>query len=409
MNILITGANLINKGAQAMLFTTVDQLYELFPYCNIFYGTYRGDSVKNYKFGRMYWDPYIKEAFLSGDILGMKRIRQEIWNIGKYALKKSAEYNSIRETLDLIYKLDCMIDISGFALSDKFDYDYNVSYLNTIKVAKKLNIPIFLLPQSFGPFQYSKYYNEEKAKRLRADIADTMKYPALIFARERKSRDFLKELGINHAVLSDDLVLQSKEIRLNSIYKNPPIEDAIHIVEGKKVAIIPNIQITTRGFMEGLFHEYDETIKYLLDKNYYVYIIMHSGEDSGLCREMYQRYQSGGVCLIKKDLTCFEYSALIKNFDFVISSRFHAIVHALKECIPAIAIGWAVKYIELMERVGQNQYVFDITKKYQKGYLKKLAESLILNMEDSRKTIRDNLINIQDNNCFKMVFNILKQ
>ena len=49
----------------------------------------------------------------------------------------------------------------------------------------------------------------------------------------------------------------------------------------------------------------------------------------------------------------------LKQFQFIVASRFHAIVHAFKNGIPCIALGWATKYYDLMKQFGQEQYMLD--------------------------------------------------
>jgi len=50
---------------------------------------------------------------------------------------------------------------------------------------------------------------------------------------------------------------------------------------------------------------------------------------------------------------------VIKQFDFVIASRYHSIVHAYKNGVPALVIGWATKYSELLGNFGQLDYFSD--------------------------------------------------
>ena len=43
----------------------------------------------------------------------------------------------------------------------------------------------------------------------------------------------------------------------------------------------------------------------------------------------------------------------------MIGSRYHSLVHAYKNGVPVIAIGWAVKYDELLNEFDQSTYSFE--------------------------------------------------
>ena len=55
-----------------------------------------------------------------------------------------------------------------------------------------------------------------------------------------------------------------------------------------------------------------------------------------------------------------EFNELVQHFRYLVASRFHSIVHAYKNGIPCIALGWATKYHDLLKHFGQEQYVFDV-------------------------------------------------
>lgn len=405
MNFLITGANLINKGAQSMLFETVNQLKRRFQSCGVYYGTYRNDDISAFTFDKLYYDPYIKYAVINEKYFGTKRIKQEIKNTAKNILNKGRSYNSINKSLSMIRHIDYIIDISGFALSDRFDFNYNESYLDNIRIAQKLNIPIFLMPQSFGPFNYENKVSKEKAIWIRNEIEILLQYPRAIFVREKACKRFLEEIGIKNSILSNDIVIQSKNIDYRNIYMEAPKFRHLSFEDDrKKVAIIPNMQITTRGFRDRLFEQYSKAIKCLSENNYLICFMQHSGEDKHLCGELGRIYADNpAVMFINQDLNCFEYSEMIRQFDFVISSRFHATVHALKENVPTITVGWAVKYNELLENVGQERYALDITNDMPDNALEELIVDMSSFICENKKIICEKLNEIQSNSCFDIV------
>jgi len=54
------------------------------------------------------------------------------------------------------------------------------------------------------------------------------------------------------------------------------------------------------------------------------------------------------VAHIDKALTAAEVKSVIGNCDLLLSSRYHALIAALSQGIPAAAIGWSHKYEELL-------------------------------------------------------------
>ena len=69
-NILIVGANFNNKGAQAMLFVTVDEIRKRFPDAKIYFGGINKWKPNTYTFDQVYYRDYNKAiAMKSGQTL----------------------------------------------------------------------------------------------------------------------------------------------------------------------------------------------------------------------------------------------------------------------------------------------------------------------------------------------------
>lgn len=110
------------------------------------------------------------------------------------------------------------------------------------------------------------------------------------------------------------------------------------------------------------------------------------------------------VHLLENDFSCLQYDAFVKSFEFIICSRFHGIVHAYKNYIPAIALGWAVKYRELTENVGQSSYIFDITSNTcDKAGIIDAVRRMAENVNNEKEVIRKHVLNIQAENCFECI------
>ena len=139
-----------------------------------------------------------------------------------------------------------------------------------------------------------------------------------------------------------------------------------------------------------------------------VYISYYDLSDIKICHTIKSMFNSDNVVLLEDYFNCIEFSAILPNFDFIISSRFHSIVHAYKQLIPCLVIGWAVKYAELTDNLGQKAYMFDArTELDNQSILLKLDE-LIENLNTEKNTIKSRLEIIQQNSCFNRLWEYLE-
>ncbi|MCD7819638.1 MAG: polysaccharide pyruvyl transferase family protein [Lachnospiraceae bacterium] len=107
---------------------------------------------------------------------------------------------------------------------------------------------------------------------------------------------------------------------------------------------------------------------------------------------------------MENDFSCIEYDEFIKNFQFIICSRYHGIVHAYRNGVPAIVLGWAVKYKELTESVSQNQYMFDIVDGMIEDFkVKEMVDNMLTNYSEESQIIRGRVEEIQKDNCFEVL------
>jgi colanic acid/amylovoran biosynthesis protein len=110
------------------------------------------------------------------------------------------------------------------------------------------------------------------------------------------------------------------------------------------------------------------------------------------------------VSLVVDDMNCIQFDRLVKNFDFIIASRFHSIVHAYKNNVPCIAIGWATKYHELLQTFKQEKYIFDVRHNIDITGIKKSLNTMLERYQKESETIKFLLKEIQsDSNIFDII------
>lgn len=390
-NIIITGGELFNKGAQAMTFIAVDEMKKRFPDHQILVLSEMDlqrpkEEREQYAFKFMGWYP-----------LKFARCQNNPLLKAMCLLRNKKEFTEAEE----IYKnTDIMIDISGYALGSNWGIETCNHYLDHLEFAKAFQIPVYLMPQSFGPFDFSDAVGREVDRRI-AELLPTAK---VICAREREGYLALKEhYHLENVLLTNDLVVNNRGINLDNVFckkvsvKLPDIED-------KSVAVIPNqrnFAVADAAEVEAI---YLCIIQKLLQNDFKVYLISHSDMDMEICKKLKEKVSTNeSVILIEQELSCIEFNEMVRKFPFVVASRFHALVHAFKNKVPCIALGWATKYHDLMKQFGQEQYMLDVRQEISNELLETLIHSMINNREDNSQTISKRLEELQETDVFDVV------
>jgi len=366
--LLIFGGGFLNKGAQAMTYTLINELKQLFP----------GKEIVLFT-----------EVFIFDKDLALHNFKVIHWD--RKTCLSSALGKLPTELKEYFINASAAFDISGYALSSQFGMASSLYYLSTLQALRNYQIPTYLLPQSFGPFNYSLKYRYFILPLLHG----LLRYPVRIFAREKAGVKELSQFTTLNVTASPDLVLSGKEYNLVNLFAHKHELKNIKL-KPNAVAIIPNIQLTRRTKPKTLEQMYTQVIIKLLELNKEVYILRHSFEDKELCRQLKALFPTNSaVRVIDDDLSCLELETIIKQCDFIIGSRYHSIVHAYKNQVPAIIIGWALKYHELSMLFSQKQYQFDIRDKLDISNILNAVGNIDQNKIEERELLGKTLLNIR--------------
>jgi len=390
-NIIITGGELFNKGAQAMTFTVVDQIRRRFPEKKIYLfstGDFdREDEEKSmYKFDILPWNLRTKLRLLDfPNRLFMKR--------GKYGYFEE----NIRNVIKNAY---FFIDISGYALSSQWDLFTSADYLLNIVIAKKYSVPYYIFPQSIGPFDYplqDKIFLFPLMKLY-------LKYPKRILTREKQGFRSVRKFSKKNTEIGYDIVLQNKEYDLSNIY-NKDVHFKNIKIEPNSVGIVPNSRVIERAKPDVIYSVYYSLINRLIEVKKTVYILRYSQEDLEVCEKIKNLFaENKSVKLIFDDLNAIELENIIKQFHFVIVSRYHSLIHSYKNGIPALVIGWATKYSELLENFNQLNYLFDVRNEIDTNKAGSKLYNLIQNYKLEKEKIANKMKFLIKDNIFD-IFN----
>lgn len=389
-NIIITGGGMVNKGAQALTLITVSEMRKRFPNHHIY--LYSPSDIAN---------PNIKKTGYQFEFLG--------WNPMKFAYCQSKPLQrmliKLRNGRELaaaesIYKnTDFVVDISGYALGSNWDDKICNDFLDTLEFAKHFGIPVYLMPQSFGPFDF-----DVSRRTLDHRIRSLLPTAKVIFAREQEGYDALvNTYGLNNVRLAGDLVLNSREIDLSKVFTTMP-EQHIPSIMAQSVGVIPNSRNAEVGDTDMMLQLYDSIISDLVKSGKHVYLLSHSSIDAKVCKDIKQRFASDNrVIYLEQDFSCLEFNELVQKFEFLIASRFHSIVHAYKNGIPCVTLGWATKYHDLLKQFRQERYMFDIRGTVDVSELLHEIHYLDTHCQEESMNIRNCLSDIQKDSAFDII------
>ena len=210
--------------------------------------------------------------------------------------------------------------------------------LHDINYAMRRRIPVILLPQTLGPFNYKK--NFIKAERI-------IKYASKIYIRDNKFLDKLEKMDVDYEITKD----------LSAYMKPQSWEIAIpnNAVGINVSGLAYSNQFRT---LAGQFKQYpaliNELIKHFQRKKIAIYLIPHSycytkpvefNDDMIACREAYAKLENkSGVVFIDKDLTSPQVKYVISQMSFFIGTRMHANFAAIYTGVPVFGLAYSYKF-----------------------------------------------------------------
>lgn len=342
-NIVIVGGNFVNKGAQSMLFCLVNHCKQKYPDRQVvlldLFPSLTTAQKQLYTFGVL--NMHVRTLFrLSFPLL-------------KILFKKSQKSDSESDILTAIKNAEVVYDISGYGVSSHNQaLVWTLATLLPYRLAAKYNVPVQLLPQSLGPFQYKGW----KKMLVWPFVKKWMKYPERIFIREPVSREHLKPIKSSNIIDSFDLVLQSGPIHEELLFTQPP-SLTLPRIKPNSVAVIPNRQLFRLWGEPNTVAFFSEVVNAIVHEGKHALILRHSSDDKALCEAVFARTNtSEQVSLCNDDYTPGQMDQLIEQTDALVSARYHGLVHGLKNSIPVLSVGWAVKYEHLMNEFNMGEF-----------------------------------------------------
>lgn len=318
-NILIIGTDFRNQGAYLMMAAAIEEIKRRFSGTPVL-GLRVGNPLQRRRVGALTMLPV------------SSRIPQSALSKNLSAKARAVDYRDI----------DVVFDASGFFYSDSWK-QFVDGRAGLLQKFSELGIPIYLLPQAFGPFEFT---SEAGAAAL---SAGRRAYP-----RDPSSLAHLKDLATKHSI-------------------STPIStapDFTCLIKGDKtdwselagaVPIIPNYNIVARAPSADHAKRYVRNLVEFAwaarDAGRVVYGLSHEGrKDTQLLTEIAKQVEDFRIV---QGFDGLKLKSLLGTSPYGIVGRYHAAVSCLSQATPLIAHGWSHKYEHLMEDFHQEKRLLD--------------------------------------------------
>jgi colanic acid/amylovoran biosynthesis protein len=364
VNISIIGATLTgNKGAEAMLETTVHYLSKQYPhaYFNIFsYYPKQDSKLINHE------KSTILDATPFSLVFKIFPFALICFLVKMFGIKLPDII--LPQEVRILRKSKMLVDIGGITFSDGREKFLPFNVL-CIWPAMLLGVKVLKLSQAMGPF------NNSFNRLLAGYFLPRCKY---VFARGEETLKNIKNLygGRNASYAADLAFLYNGFQQLSK--RNT--EDYLSHVESKLknnknsmpvVGICPSSVVYPKAKAMGIHYEaiYANFINDLLRNGYHVILVPNAireqkqklrNNDLPVIKKIFNLVETkNNLVVIEKDIGAAGIKKIISLCDFFVASRFHSMIASLSLGIPTLVCGWGHKYFEVLDLFDLRSFAFD--------------------------------------------------
>ncbi|PJI34508.1 polysaccharide pyruvyl transferase family protein [Acinetobacter pseudolwoffii] len=253
--------------------------------------------------------------------------------------------------------VDVILDASGFAFSDQWGEGPAKRLFDKANKVGRSSQTLILLPQALGSF--------EKIE-VKKTINNLFNRASLVFARDNQSYGYARE------IISESQKLKKSPDFTISI--KPKVDNQIKLLKNF-VGIVPNIRMFDKSNDPQQYISFlQRSINLIKDNKLNPVFIIHDAQEDR------QIIEALGADF--KNLPVFQHEDprvlkwMLGQAQFVIGSRFHALVSSMSQGVPCIGAGWSHKYPELFSDFSNREALIDDLSNF------KLLEEQILKLSD---------------------------
>lgn len=322
-NILLLSGNITNLGDELMLRAVVRRLN--LAGLRLVY-SYRGGNHDQLT------DLRLRPLLDSGR-------RGSMYNLIGYPTIK--RYRSSFGLID--YKdVDCIVDLRGFHIGDQWGDGGVKQKAEQLISAKSEGKKVIILPQAYGPF--SSEFRRTWARKY-VEAADKF------FVRDNSSKNYLLSTG-----LPEGKIRIVRDLTLPEKGGCPPVGD--YPITQPYFCVVPNKWMLERAGAADRENYIDWLVSlsdYARSAGMQSILLIYGGAlDEQVKRLLCQR-SAEFVCVIPKKPSDAKW--IVEGANFLIVSRYHALIAALSCGIPVVCTAWSHKYVAACEDFGVREFV----------------------------------------------------
>lgn len=391
-NIILSNAPLQNgnRGCGALTISTLYLIDKIFASLNVDYKVYLSDAQINTwgfcgKVSVLGKDIHVIPCTYNTPISVSQRLKIGVKKVLKFILRKPIEKDYFKDA-DFILNIgqgDSFSDIYGVSRFEQMNRAY--------VIARNLNVPYCVLPQTIGPFSNQQLETEARISMERA---------SMVMVRDKQSFDFIKKIA--PAVRIKEYIDVAFFLPYEKIIQN---NDFIHV--GLNVSALLWAGGYTRNNQFELKCNYKTLVisiirKFLSIPNVKLHLVSHVVEpvscienDYEVSYEIWKNFEEDNLVLAPFPLSPIDCKSYISGLDFFVGARMHATIAAFSSGVPVVPMAYSRKFNGLFEDTLSYSHIVDMKILKEEEIVAVIMESF-----EKRSDLK-NIIEIRNNTIVK--------
>lgn len=363
----LIGATLTgNRGAEAMLVTSIGKLREQYPDARFVVHSYFPERDRE-----LCKDLDVDIVSATPAALVLQHfpvaVADRMLRAVNLGFPRSWMPRAVRE----LKESRVLLDVFGVSYSDGREKFLPFNLLSNLP-AMLMGVPVVKLSQGLGKFE----------GRINRNVGRFMlRKCAKVFARGAKSLEMVRAIGVDETVEAADIAF-SFEDGFSLTEENPDHERDLCAQlqsfrdDGKKILTLSVSSVVSGKCRKSNIdyeHEMAQVARHFLAEGYVVLLFPNAtrqetksthNNDLPIIEDISQRVHGEGrenLVTVERDLNTASLRRVLAKADYLVASRFHAMVAGLCLGIPTMVLGWGHKYAEVLAQFGISDQAYDFS------------------------------------------------